>query len=106
MKFENTTFLRKAILWLAPMTLLSGTAAHAQWAQPYGYYDDYGHATRGHEREERWYYGNSWELRQHQREERHQLKHHQQHERGYGDFNGFYGRYGYSNRGSYDGRRY
>src|SRR5262249_33609050 len=97
----KTQLLRKAALWIIPVGLLSGTAVHAQWAQPYGYYDNYDHAMRHHQRdekgdlkqhqrEERWYYGDSWALRQHQREERHELKHHQRHERGYGDSNGFY----------------
>ena len=117
MKFGVSNLLRKSVLWIAPMALLSATAAHAQWAQSYGYYDDYGHAMRHHERdekrdlkqhqrEERWYYGNSRALRQHQEEERHKLRHHQRRERGYDDFNGSYGRDGYSSRGYYDGRRY
>ena len=115
MKFPNSNWLRSAVLWIAPMALLSAPAAHAQWAQAYGYYDDYGHARRDHkldekrdlkehQREERWYYGNSRALRQHQKEERHELKHHQQRERRYDDFNR--GRDGYSRRGWYDGRRY
>jgi hypothetical protein len=109
--------LRKAVLWTAPLGLLSGTALHAQWAPQYGYYDNYDHAMRHHQRdekrdlkqhqrEERWYYGDSWALRQHQREERHELKHHQQHERGYDDFNRSYGRNGYYEGGWYEGRRY
>jgi hypothetical protein len=115
MRFGFNNLLRKAVLSIAPVALLFGTAAHAQWAQPYGYYDDYDalrhhqddekHALRDHQREERWYYGDSWALRQHQREERHELKHHQRHERGYDDYNGFYDRRGYYNRGWYD-RRY
>lgn len=114
MKLGNGNLLRKVVLLAAPIVLVGATTAQAQ---SYGYYDDYGHATRNHQRDEkrdlkehqrqeRWNYGNSWELRQHQREERHQLKHHQQRERGYDDFNGYYGRDGYSNRGWYDGRRY
>jgi hypothetical protein len=31
---------------------------------------------REHQREVHWYYGDSWALRQHQREERHDLKYH------------------------------
>lgn len=104
------------MLCVAPLALLGGAAAQAQWAQPYGY-DDYGHAMRHHQRdekrdlkehqrEERWNYGDSWALRQHQREERHELKHHQQREHGYDEFNGFHDRDGYSGRGWSDGRRY
>ena len=113
----TTNLLRKALLWMAPVALLSATAAYAQWPQSYGYYDDYDHALRhhqrdekralrDHQREERWYYGDSWALRQHQREERRGLKHHQRHERGYDDFNRFYDRHGYSSRGRYEDRRY
>ena len=110
----KTQLLRKAAFWIIPVGLLSGTAVHAQWAQPYGY-SDRDHAMRHHERdekrdlkqhqrEERWNYGDSWALRQHQQEERHDLKHHQRDERGYG--NGYYDRRGYSGRGRYDDRRY
>ena len=112
----NRNLLSKAVLWIFPVALLSATAAYAQ-AQSYGYYDDYDHALRhhqrdekhalrDHQREERWYYGDSWALRQHQREERRELKHHQRHERGYDDFNRFYDRHGYSSRGRYEDRRY
>jgi hypothetical protein len=113
---KSTQLIRKATLWIIPLGLLSGTAVHAQWAPQYGYYDSYDHATRHHQREEkrdlkqhqreeRWYYGDSWALRQHQQEERHELKHHQRDERRYGDSNGFYDRRGYSNRGQYYDRR-
>jgi hypothetical protein len=114
---KSIQLIRKAAFWIIPLGLLSATAANAQWAQPYGYYDDYDHAMRHHERdekralkqhqrEERWYYGDSWALRQHQREERHELQHHQRHERGYGELKGFYDRRGYSGRDWYDDRRY
>jgi hypothetical protein len=117
MRFAISNLLRKAVLSIAPVAFLSATAAHAQWAQPYGYQDDYDHALRYHQRDEkhalrdhqraeRWYYGDSWALRQHQREERRELKHHQRHERGYDDFNGFYDRRGYSSRGWYGDRHY
>ena len=106
MRLVNTNLLKRAILLMAPMALLVPTAAHAQWAPSYGYYD---HATRHHQRdekrdlkehqrEERWQYGDSWEVRQHQKEERHELKHHQKNERGHDGYNGFYGRDGYSGR--------
>jgi len=112
----KSNLLRKALLWMAPVALLSATAAYAQWPHPSSY-DDYDHALRhhqrdekralrDHQREERWYYGDSWALRQHQREERRELKHHQRHERGYDNFNRFYDRHGYSSRGRYEDRRY
>jgi len=94
---------------MAPLALVSATGLHAQWAQPYGYYDDYGRAMHHHQRdekralnehqrEERRYYGNSWELRQHQKEERRRLKQHQRNERCYADFNGYSGRGLYGSR--------
>ena len=48
---------------------------------------------RDHQRRERYYYGDSPELREHQWRERRQLGHHQYHER-----------YGYYNDGYYNGR--
>jgi len=107
---DNQLF-RKADLWVAPLGLLSGTA---QWASPYGYYDDE-HATRHHQwhekrdlrehqRDERRYHGDSWELRQHQNQERHQLRRHQGDERRYDNGFGYQDRY-YDRRGDY-GRRY
>jgi len=109
----NSNLLRKAVLSIAPVALLTGTAARAQ---SYGYYNDYDHGLRHHQwdekrdlrehqREERWYFGDSWALRQHQNEERRELKHHQRRERGYDDYNRYYDRRGYYNRGWYD-RRY
>lgn len=109
----RSNLLRRTVLWIAPLGLLGATSLHAQWAQQYGYYGGYDHALRhhqrdekralrDHQREERWYYGDSWTLRQHQREERHDLKHHHQRERGYD----YYGRDGYYDRGWPDGRRY
>ena len=110
----DSHLLRKAALWIAPLALLSGASVYAQNRDFYqGYlFDDYDHATRHHQRdekralrehqrEERYYYGNSWELRQHQKEERHGLKHHQRDERD----EGFYNRDGYYNRGGYYNRR-
>lgn len=115
MRLINSNRRKRAILWIAPMTLLVPTAAHAQWAPSYGYYD-HDHSTRHHQRdekrdlrehqrEERWQYGESWALRRHQREERHELKHHQKNECGVGDFNGYNSPDGYYGRDSY-GRRY
>ena len=118
MKFGiSRNLLSKTVLWMAPVALLTATALYAQWPQSYGYNEDYDHALRhhqrdekralrDHQREERWYYGDSWALRQHQREEQRELRHHQQHERGYDDFNRFYDRHGhgYSSRGSYEDR--
>jgi hypothetical protein len=88
----KTDLLRKVCLWIAPVALLSGTT---MFAQSYGYYDGE-HATRNHQhnekhdlkhhqQEEQYYYGNSRALRQHQKEERRQLKHHQRDERRYDD---------------------
>ncbi len=113
----KSNLLRKGLLCIAPLGLLSGTALHAQWAPQNGYYDDYDgaiHRHQGdekrdlkqHQREERWYYGDSWALRQHQREERRELKRHQRNERDYDDFDQSYRRNGYYDRGGYDGRRY
>jgi hypothetical protein len=109
----DSHLLRKAALWIAPVALLGGASVYAQDHDFYqGYnFDDYNHATRhhqryekhalkDHQREERYYYGNSWELRQHQREERHGLKHHQRDERD----DRYYNRDGYSNRDSYYSR--
>ena len=105
MKFGiNRHLLRKTVLWIAPMALLSGTIGYAH-DRYYGdgYYDDHARrhhqrderrAQKEHEREERYRYGNSWELRQHQKEERHQLKHHQRDERR----DGYYNSDGYDNR--------
>ena len=120
MKFGiNRNLLSKAVLWMAPVALLSAAALYAQWPQSYGYNEDYDHALRhhqrdekralrDHQREERWYYGDSWALRQHQREEQRELKHHQRHERSYDDFNRFYDRrdHGYSSRGWYEDRHH
>jgi len=109
----NNQLFRKAALWIAPLGLLSGTALHAQWASPYGYYEDYAarHHHRDekrdlkqHQRDERRYYGDSWELRQHQSDERHQLRHHQRDERRYDNGFGYQDRY-YDRGGDY-GRRY
>ncbi len=47
-------------------------------------------ALKQHQREERWQYGSSEELRDHHRQERYDLKHEQRHER-YGDPDAAYG---------------
>src|SRR5215467_9268683 len=60
----NNQLLRKSALRMAPLALVSATGLHAQWAQPYGYYDDYGRAMHHHQRDEK------HELNEHQREER------------------------------------
>ncbi len=108
MTFRMTLPLRNALLWIAPLALLSGNSAKAQWASPYAYQDEHAHhhdekhAIKDHQREERYLYGNSWELRRHQQEERHQLKHHQRDERRYGYSDG----YRRSDEGGYYDRRY
>jgi hypothetical protein len=94
---SKRNFSRSVILWLAPIALLGRTTMNAQWSSPYGYTDDYSesrhhqhgekHFIKGHQRQERFLYGNSWELRRHQQKERHELKHHQRDERRYGDTN-------------------
>ncbi len=68
MKFGNSNWLRSAVLSTAPMALLSAPGAHAQWAQPYGHYDDYGHARRHHQRDEK------RDLKEHQQDERWYLR--------------------------------
>ncbi len=96
----SSHLLRKAVLLVVPLGLLSGTTMNAQWGSPYGWDDDHGlrhhqkHEKRDlkqHQREERYYYGDSWALRQHQREERHRLRHHQHNERNYRDYDDAYG---------------
>ena len=110
---SKSRFLRTALLWFAPVALLGGSSMKAQWSSPYGSTDEYNesrhhqhnekHAIKDHQRQERYLYGNSWELRRHQQEERHQLKHHQRDERRYGEVDG----YGRSNRDDgYYGRPY
>lgn len=113
----NGHLFRKAVLWVAPLGLLSATALNAHWEPSYGYYDDHDYGVRGHQRDEkralkqhqrqeRWYYGDSWALRQHQKEERRRLKHHQWRERDHDDSDGYRWRDGYRDRGWYDDRRY
>ena len=112
MPFQTKSpILRNTLFWIAPLALLSGSSLSAQWSSPYGYQDDYHgearrhqhdekHAIKDHQREERYLYGNSWELRRHQHEERHQLKHHQRDERRYDDSDGYRR---YDRNGGYEG---
>ena len=90
--------IRKAALWIAPLTLLGGISAFAHdpyqnrsYNYGYGYYGydpdvrdhqrDERQTLRQHQDEERYQYGDSWELRDHQREERRELRRHQRGER-------------------------
>jgi len=41
--------LRKIAHRMAPLALVSAACLHAQWAQPCGYYDDYGRAMHHHQ---------------------------------------------------------
>jgi len=60
---------------------------------------------RDHQRRERYYYGDSWALREHQWRERHWLENHQRNERRYYD-RGYYGDgYGFGRGRGYN-RRY
>ena len=69
---------------------------YAYRGRAYGYDPEREHeraerrALRRHQMEERWEYGNSHELREHQRDEHHNLKHEQWHER-HGDGEAAYG---------------